>query len=107
MSKLKGKQAQEISEALSHGMEMELMVKGQGWQDARSYLFEEIGKISDISSLIDVDPQNIPIELRARSIAKDIVLSFIASIEGDAEAYRANKVALEEIRSRPYLEYKN
>lgn len=107
MPKLKGKQEKEISEALSHGREMELMVKGQGWQDARSYLMEEIGKISDISSLIDVAPQNIPVELRARSIAKDIVLSFIASIEGDAEAYLANKVALEQIRSRPYLEYKN
>lgn len=107
MPKLKGKQAQEISEALSHGREMELMVKGQGWQDARSYLMREIGKISDIDSLHDVDQQYIPIEIRARSIAKDIVLSFIASIEGDAEAYLANKVALEQIRSRPYLEYKN
>ena len=107
MPKLKGKQAQEISEALSHGREMELMVKGQGWQDARSYLISEIGKISDIGSLVDVDPRNISVELRARSIAKEIVLSFIASIEGDAEAYMANRVALEQIRSRPYLEYKN
>ena len=88
----------ETQEVLRKGEQMTNFVSGDGWREAKHMLTQRIADITDVRTIEEPDPIKAFQEMAARQIAVNIILDWMAELEGVRDTHKYNKEMQLEVR---------
>lgn len=81
----------ETKKIISDGEKLKLMTEHEGWGVARSLLSAKILDLQMIGDIVDLDPQAMAIQAKAKRLAAEILYNFLKQdIEGTVEQLNNN-----------------
>lgn len=89
---------------LIEGGQLKTLVGSEGWSVARDFLMQQIIDLQSIRNITATDPTEVIIDIKARTVAIDIILEWLRQVEGTARQHEGNKVILEETDAITRLE---
>lgn len=96
----------EDSRLFREGEMLQGFVHSEGWKWAKDRLTEKLMDLQSIMNMDDSSPENVILDLKARRMAVELLMSWLRQLEGRADQHQGNKGLSHREEDETIVEYK-